>query len=381
MNSELLLLEEGAGSNDEASNPANAAVELAAQWNGLRCEKCEAPIKSDAVTVCRRCGWYASLGRFVEIDQAWEAYHDDPEPPETRPAPTHLEIWANLLPQWAWVILGTVAAVVVGSILVRIVTPAGSSVRTTWSLSQLLIGCLAFAGMHVLNFLLMVGDDADTGALDLILRPIKLWIKAFKHMPTRLWVANTAAAGLTASTMSIVVIGGLPYERLWDWGFKQPPKQNLLGAIAQQAQKVKGEGADNLEDAVADFADSQNLDEQNQQQKSPPTPPKIQKEVDCVILGYRVDGQGQLMTLILGTAHRGRLVFAAAVSPKLDDKQSQDLLDDLQAIQTGQSLLTTQMSANWVQPVFVCRVKCDKQDPQTGRLVNATWEELIGEVD
>ena len=84
-------------------------------------------MKSDTVTICRRCGWYASLGQFVEIDQDWEAYHDDPEPPAAKPAPSHLEIWANLLPQWAWVIIGTMAAVVVGSILVRIVTPHGSS--------------------------------------------------------------------------------------------------------------------------------------------------------------------------------------------------------------------------------------------------------------
>jgi len=380
MNSELLLLEGGADSANVADNPANAAIELASQWTGLRCEKCEAPIKSDTVTICRRCGWYPSLGRFVEIDQEWESYHDEPEPPEAATAPSHLEVWANLLPQWAWVILGTMAAVVAGSIVVRIATPAGSSIRTTWSLSQLVVGFMAFAGMHVLNFLFAVGDDADTGALDLILRPIRLWIKAFKNMPTRLWVANTAAAGLTASTMSIVVIGGLPYERLWDWGFKQPPKQNLLGAIAEQAQKVQGEGADNLEDAVADFANSQNLDEEYQKPQTPAAPQKILKDVDCVILGYRDDGRGRLTGLVLGTAHRGKLVLAAVVTPKPGDKESQDLLEELQAIRSSHPFLATQMQAQWVKPVFACRVSCEKQDPQTGRLVGATWKELIGAV-
>ena len=31
-----------------------------------------APMKSEMVTVCRRCGWYASLNQFVEIDAQWE---------------------------------------------------------------------------------------------------------------------------------------------------------------------------------------------------------------------------------------------------------------------------------------------------------------------
>ena len=38
--------------------------------------------------------------------------------------------------------------------------------------------------------------------------------------------------------MSLVVIGGIPYERLWDWGFKEPPKQNLMGAVMDRAKQL-----------------------------------------------------------------------------------------------------------------------------------------------
>ena len=99
---------------DSARTPDNAAIELAAQWNGPRCEKCEAPMKSDAVTICRRCGWYASLGQFVEVDQDWEAYDDEAEQPAEARQPSHVEVWLNLLPRWAWIVIATVAAVVVG---------------------------------------------------------------------------------------------------------------------------------------------------------------------------------------------------------------------------------------------------------------------------
>ena len=47
-------------------------VTSAPEWTGPRCDKCEAPLASDVVSICRRCGWYASLGTFVEVDPNWE---------------------------------------------------------------------------------------------------------------------------------------------------------------------------------------------------------------------------------------------------------------------------------------------------------------------
>ncbi|MEX2091430.1 MAG: hypothetical protein WD971_02075 [Pirellulales bacterium] len=377
MNTLLLPLDDDSSTATDTPDAGNAAIELAAHWNGPCCDKCSAPMKSDGVTVCRRCGWYARLNQYVEVDKDWEAYGDDAEQPAPAAAPSHLEVWAKLLPKWAWVIVGTLAAVVVESIFARLVTPADSSLRTTWSLTQLMIGGMAFAGLHVLNFLFAIADDTDTGALDILLRPLKLWIKAFKNLPARLWVTNTTAAGLTAAVMSVVVIGGLPYERLWDWGFKQPPKPNLLGAVASQVQKMEGKGADNLEDAVSDFAGKQNLDDANDH-KTPPPPPVVRLEVDCVILGYRVDSNGKLARLILGTAHGGKLIYACAVSPNPDDKESQDLVTALSQIRTNQPYLPTQAEALWVKPMYACRVTCEKQDPKTGRLTGASWKELVG---
>ncbi len=39
---------------------------------GPACEKCGTPIDAHEALVCRKCGWYASIGSFVEIDQSWE---------------------------------------------------------------------------------------------------------------------------------------------------------------------------------------------------------------------------------------------------------------------------------------------------------------------
>ena len=356
----------------------DGAEPVTEEWTGSRCEKCSAPLKSDVVTVCRQCGWYASLGQFVEIDQDWEVDFEQDQEPAQRAHPSHVEVWLKLLPRWAWILIGTAGIVVAESVAVRLLTPAGSSLRTTWSLTQLGIGLFAFVVCHVVTFVIAVVDDAEVGALDLVLKPLKLWIRAVKSLPARLWAADAAVAGLTGVVMSIIVIGGLPYERLWDWGFEKAPEQNLMGAVMSRMQQVEGDGgADNLEDAVSDFAGSENLEPGS---GAPAPPPKPREKVDCVILGYRLDAQGRLNSIILGTAYRKKLVYAGYVTPRLSDEELAELTQRLAAAKTNRPFLTIQTSAVWVEPRFSCRVSYTKRS-DTGRLLDAQWEELLGEFE
>ena len=186
-------------------------------WDGPRCEKCDAAMKSDVVTVCRHCGWYASLGTYVEVDQDYEVFGDHAQAEiAPQPQPSHLQVWLNLLPRWAWILVGTTAAIVAESVVVRLATPGETSLRTYWSLTQLVAGMLTFAGCHIVNMFVVAGDDRDIGVADLLIKPLKLWMRTVAALPTRLWVANGAVNGVTAGLMSLVVIGGMPYERFWD---------------------------------------------------------------------------------------------------------------------------------------------------------------------
>jgi hypothetical protein len=378
MTSPLTLFDEDSSTATDTSEVDNAAIELAAHWNGPQCEKCEAPMKSDAVSVCRRCGWYARLNQFVDVDQDWEIYGDEAGPRAEVAKASHAAVWLHLLPPWAWIVIVTVSAVVAESVVVRLVTPDGSAFRTTWSLTQLVVGLMAFASCHLVTFLFAIADDADTGVLDIVLRPLKLWFKLFAKLPARLWLTDTAAAGLTAAVMSVVVIGGLPYERLWDWGFKQPPKHNLMGAVMSQVQKVEGKGADNLEDAVKDFAGTQNLDAGRKPVASPPSNPR--QHADCVILGYRLDTEGRLQSLVLGTAYRKKLVYACSVSPQLSADESAGMLKMLSDTSAKRPYLPLQISATWVVPKYSCRVSYGKQENQSGRLLDPQWEEFLGKL-
>jgi hypothetical protein len=284
-------------------------------------------------------------------------------------------VWLNLLPRWAWIVIATIAVVVVESIFATLITPEDSPQRTFWSLTQLMTGMIVFGICHLTIFLLAVADDADTGALDIILKPLSLWFRAFRNLPQRQWITDLAAAGLTGVLMSFVVIGGLPYERIWDWGFEKPVKnQNLLGAVASRMQQVDGNGADNLEDAVNDFANSQNLQPGDEGYVPPPKP---RLKADCVILGYRLDTEGRLQSLILGTAQREKLVYAGSVLPNLPADETARLMQLLEQTPAKQPYLTVQVNALWVVPKYSCRVTYESQD-KTGLLRDPRWEAFLG---
>ena len=102
----------------------------APDWTGPRCEKCQAPIKSDVVTICRSCGWYPSLGTFVEVDPNWETEFDEPAPAKAGQPKSHLRVWIDLIPRWGWIIIASVLVVVLESVVARFATPAGSTLRT-----------------------------------------------------------------------------------------------------------------------------------------------------------------------------------------------------------------------------------------------------------
>jgi hypothetical protein len=356
----------------EADDGSSSAPD---EWTGPRCEKCAAPLKSDVVTICRSCGWYVSLGTFVEIDQRWEVAVEPEEEPVGQPRPSHARVWFELVPWWGWLIIGSVLVVIVESVIARLVTPAGGSLRTTWSLAQLGIGVMTVILCHAFNFLVQVGDDADVGVLDLVLKPVKLWLKSFRRLPTRWWVTDALACGAVAIVMSVVVIGGIPYDRLWDWGFTPPAKQELMGAVMDRVKKVEGQ-SDNLEDSIGDFAGSAGVDENGQPINDTPPPPR--PTADCVIIGYQLDKDGKISAYVLGTAHLGRLVYAGNVAPKFaDDAEAGEMLARLAATKTRQRLLAIELEAVWVKPTITCRVTYESR-LRTGRLTNIKWETDLG---
>jgi hypothetical protein len=280
-----------------------------------------------------------------------------------------------LIPRWGWIIIASCLGIILESVVVRFATPSEiGGLRTAWSLTQLMVGVLTFICCHIFNFLVLAANDSDFGVLDLVLKPIKLWARAVEELPTRLWVSNLAACGIVAAVMAPLVIGAIPYERFWDWGFEEPAKQELMAAVMDRARKLdKGNGADNLEDAVGDLAGTAD----GLTEGFEPPPPKPRHKADCVILGYEVDRNGRLDSLVLGTNYLGRLVFAGHVTPKMSGPELSKLFKSLERAKTHQPLIPIQRdSATWVKPQFTCRVTYTEREK--GRLHEIEWSRLLG---
>lgn len=359
--------------------PNDGAAGLAPEWSGPRCDKCDAPLASGVVSICRRCGWYASLGAFLEVDANWEAATEQEQTSAAeKPQLSHIGVWLAMIPRWAWVIIASVVLVIIESVVARFATADGSEIQTMWSLGQITFGLLAVAGCHIFNFLVLAADDAEIGLLDLLLKPLKLWIRAVHNLPTRLWMVDAAACGIVAAVMSVLVIGGIPYERFWDWGFKEPPKQDLMGAVMNRVKQLdSGEGDGDLQKSISDFAGDKNLEPND---KPKPAPPKPKLHSDCVILGYHLNSDGLVSTLLLGTANKGQLVYAGSVRPKLSDDESRELTKMLESIQSGKPFIKVQLDATWVEAKYTCRVNYAKRT-KDGRLQDIEWDKLLGRIE
>lgn len=342
--------------------------------SGPCCEKCAAPLSAHESLVCQQCGWYASIGSYVEIDRSWEVA-TDPElatEADAGPAPS------AKLPAWAWILACCIVGVIVESVAVRLITADGGGLRTLWSLSQLFIGFVAFTFCHTLCFLQVMKNEADIKMLDYLLRPIKTWSISFRGMPDRGWVCYVGLSGLTAAAMSLLVIGGIPYERLLDWNVEKKAKFNLMGAILDQAQGNAEDDDKSLEEAVSDFAGQAELDDNKKKKPSR----KVRQKEDCIIIGYMTNQAGEIRTLLLAAEHYSKLRYAGNVQVTgLPEEDLQTLTKKLVASRTHKPFVRISIDeATWVKPKHLVRVSYKRRGKQGG-LFGAKLEDLLGEVN
>lgn len=358
--------------------PLLEPLESDAAAQGPICEKCEQPIHGESMAVCTSCGWYPNAGIFVEIDQQWEAAN------EGKPAtqePSLIDVWINLIPVWAWVVLGAGVFALAGSGAVRFLVE-DQSLRTAWAVSQLFGGLAGVVVCHLLVFVVMTIDDPDLGIGDIVVSPFKAWKKLLSQMPARQWAPAMANFAVCAVIGSTLIIGGIPYEKMWDWGIRGPAKSNLLSAIADAAPQGKGEEQD-MEEALGSFADdaavggSRNADFFNNEPKA--EGPHKRRMTDALILGYIVDRNGLISEFMIATEVQGSLMYAGRVQPRFTPDESLQLVERLREAHSPRPIVTAPEGAKWVSPRFPCRVTYDKR-VESGRLQGLLWEEMLGEV-
>lgn len=369
------MSEEPAPCEFDGGDAALAVAEAA----GPVCEKCSAELPAESMSACPSCGWYSLLGVYVEVEPQWEAAACGEE---NQAPPSHLQVWASLIPAWGWVVLGTTLAVAVASLGVRLLVAEDAALRATWAVLQLLGGACAAMVCHLLAFFLIASRDTDLGVADLVVNPLRAWIRLIREMPSRLWVLNSANASLSAALFAALIIGGIPYEKVWDWGFRQPVKKNLLGAIAEKANAGGGDDME-MDEAMKSFAQDAAVSGAGSGAPDPnesKPPAELQrKEIDALVVGYQASENGRIDHLLLATEHRGRLFYAGRVTPELEPEEAAEFFAKLRQSHAPRPFITVPATATWVQPRFTCRITYDKR-VESGMLQGMLWEALMGEV-
>lgn len=334
-----------------AANAAPAAAVTPATANSTEaaagCPKCGNPDSWGATSWCPKCGYYPRLGTCVAVEGNGGATHDG------MPAPSsHLEALARL-PKWAYVLAGGIVAIFIISVAVRVVTPDDSLMRSLWSIAQLVVGGGTFIAMHTYAFIRANMKSDRLNFFDIVIHPIEVWRPSFQELPAterRIWAG---AWGFMAAACAILIIGGIRYSALTDdWGFKERPKQNLMKKIKDQLvenAKDAEAGADNLEDAINDFAGDDEAKNKG----------KHELEVlsaDCVVIGFNVDrNSGEIRDLVLASVIDDRLQYAGMVTGGITPEMQKELQKKLPGLAQEQPFLKCPVAATWVKPIVTCR--------------------------
>ena len=268
---------------------------------------------------------------------------------ETGPNPNEPEEldFLKLVPPWAWILGAGVAGIVALSFLASMVIENRAGLRLLCALAQFSLGAIAASIAHFSAYLTAAVNSDRITPFDFIMKPVDIWKPAAKTLPKVAWRFWALGWGVTASVCALLVIGGVRYSAIFDWGFEKSAESNLVHAIVDEARRERDGGAESLEDAMNDFVGEE--EEQVVEQILP--------TIDCLIFAYTNTAEGKLNTILLATLVDRKLKDVAtvyAVDISLEDREN--LASRLHKLERGRSFVKTKRKAIWLKPVLMCRV-------------------------
>jgi hypothetical protein len=356
------------GDNEAGGNTAvlveNSPAEEAPPQAG--CPNCSAASYSPA-TWCKSCGFYALLGRCIELDD-WDR---DGTEIETRSEPT--ATWLKI-PAWAWQLSASIVSVAGLTLAGRYFTPEDSSPRVTWSLCQVFGGLTAFLAAHFRVAQVALSQDKSLQLSDVIMTPVKVWITAcldFQRLSH--WVA-VGLAGIWATVLAHLLLG-VPYNSLFT--HEEAPKKEEVKKAAPAVAKVAGSGKKNMtmEEAMKEFGDKSgansmkgdgaaaSLKNANDPEKDKPAIHKL----DCLIVGYQPGGEGggPIAGLVVAVKADGKWKVVGMVTNGLTPEIQRELSAAVKSLHREQPFVECTYSANWLEPILRCRVEAEIPPGQT----------------
>ena len=341
------LQEEGSTLQDDAAEtPPNGAAKPG-EHTGARCENCEAPMATGQ-TFCKRCGFYPTLKTFVEVDPE----PDDETAVAVKPAKSHWEVWKSLIPWWGWALAAGVLVLLGVSIAARLMVPEGQP-RAIWTYAQYGIGMAAFMTAHVACYMYAIMLDSSLNVLDIILKPFAIWMVTLRDLPGTFKRVALGCWGQAAMLFAVLVVGGVRYDEIIDWGKvppKKKPKPNASAPMDAPAEDMT------MEEAMDELAKNAGA---NPGEGKPQQPDKgdRQKMSRCLIIGFIPNRESDFSSLLLAVDEGGgRWRFAGMLSEGITIEARLLLNRRLRQILRATPVLPCDLNAFWVEPKLMCTV-------------------------
>ena len=329
------------------------------------CVKCATP-RDPKIGWCARCGFYPMIGTYVEVDP----WHEEDGQAVVAKQPEE-PFKLTDIPVWAVGLATGVAVLIAMSVGVRLLTPADSSLRTGWALSQLATGVLTGFIGTLGCYLFAIMDDDSLGLLDMLLKPIRVWVPSLRDLPHSFRRVSAGLWGFTAAVLALVVIDGIPYHKLWEG--ERRAKVSLVHAITQHAAQAGADDED-LEGAIGNFAGKAGIDNLKKKEI------ERKRSAECLIIGYMPLGDRDFSSLILASIEAGQLRYIGTVSEGVPQEVRQQLNGMLRQIPLDEPFVKCSLPGLWVRPMLVCNVHF--QSWTHGRTMNKPlFIEMLADVD
>ena len=338
------------------------------------CPRCGSMQPWGAASWCPDCGFYPGLSPD-------DGSASEPQAQAAKEADQNLSVWQRI-PKWAYVLFAGEIFLFVESLAIRLITEDGSFERSLWSVLQCGLGILAFVSMQVMAFAKGVMKENLT-PMDMLARPLAIWEPTLRKLPKGAWKVWLAIWGLSAAILSVAIIGGLRYSVLFeDWGFRQRAKASLMQKLTEAAKNATEKGADNLNEAIEDFA--------GEAEKHVPNPDDLKKKaaktkklVECVVIGYQTSGnskEAEPTILLLAAPQGNRLGYVGSLKlASLPEKQRAEIIERLPKLQRDKPYVRCKLVAQWVNPVLAFKVKFDDWT-ESKQLLNPVFEEQLADI-
>ncbi len=334
------------------------------------CPKCDTERTDTSVAWCRQCGYHPTLDCVIDLfgDDLKQDEPGDLDAPAKPSAAQGLALLCRSVP--VWMRRSTMAALAAAAlgIIARLTTEPEGVARLVCALLLLFVANVSIITAHAWSFFYAVPESDRMGIGDFLMRPFYVWAPTMRdiEMPGIWRRPALMAFGIVAEVVGIAVVGGIPWDRVWEIGPAEPPKQKLVEAIANIGREDDLNNADGSADAAK----------------------AALPRADCVIIGYvpgvasRLFGDStdepDFSSLVLASDVRGKLMFVGVVSGGIPEEDRLEIRKRLRELQRTSPIIPCGVSATWLEPALACRIAYSRLTDN--RFRGMTYDKLLAEL-